>query len=260
MSDVAVIIVAAGKSTRFKNENYKKPFVAVHGRALWLHCADRFLIRDDVKQLILVIAEQDQQIFDERFSAEAAVLGIDVIYGGNNRAQSVLNGLGAVQDNINLVAVHDAARPCLSDIWIDELFQVARQTGAAILGTPVVSTVKRVTAHQIDETIPRDGLWESQTPQMFDKTKLLAAYQAADDYSLATDEAQLMEWAGHSISIIAASPLNRKVTTQDDLEFVELAMRALPQRSLESSNPEQAVRDGHSDSRNLQTLDEDFWK
>lgn len=260
MSDVAVIIVAAGKSTRFNNENYKKPFVSVHGRALWLHCADRFINRDDVKQLILVIAEQDQQTFDERFGAEAAVLGIDVVYGGNSRAQSVLNGLGAVQDNINLVAVHDAARPCLSDIWVDELFQVAKQTGAAILGTPVVSTVKRVAADQINETIPRDGLWESQTPQMFDKTKLLAAYQAADDYSQATDEAQLMEWAGYGVSIIAASPLNRKVTTQEDLEFVELAMRALPQRYLDSSNPEKAVREGKSGKGDLQTLDEDFWK
>ena len=260
MSDVAVIIVAAGKSTRFNNENYKKPFASVHGRALWLHCADRFINRDDVKQLILVIAEQDQQTFDERFGAEAAFLGINVVYGGNNRAQSVLNGLEAVKDNINLVAVHDAARPCLSDIWIDELFQVAKRTGAAILGAPVVSTVKRVAADQIQETIPRDGLWESQTPQMFDKAKLLAAYEAADDYSRATDESQLMEWAGHNVSVITASPLNRKVTTQEDLEFVELAMRALPQRNLNSLNSEQAVRDGQSDNGDLQTLDEDFWK
>ena len=62
MSDVAVIIVAAGKSTRFNDKKDKKPFVSVNARALWLHSVDRFIQRDDVKQLILVIAEDDQQI------------------------------------------------------------------------------------------------------------------------------------------------------------------------------------------------------
>ena len=61
MSDVAVIIVAAGKSTRFNDKNDKKPFVSVNARALWLHSVDRFRQREDVKQLIVVIAEDDQQ-------------------------------------------------------------------------------------------------------------------------------------------------------------------------------------------------------
>ncbi|MBA62609.1 MAG: 2-C-methyl-D-erythritol 4-phosphate cytidylyltransferase [Planctomycetaceae bacterium] len=236
MSDVAVIIVAAGKSTRFSDENYKKPFVSVNGRALWLYSVDRFIKRDDVKQLILVIAEADQQIFDQRFGTDAASSNINVVHGGNSRAASVLNGLKVVDKDVGFVVVHDAARPCLSDIWLDELFVLAKQTGAAILGTPVVSTVKRVAADSISETISRDGLWESQTPQMFDKSKLLGAYESAEDYASATDEAQLMEWAGHRVSVVQASPLNRKVTTQQDLRFIELAMQVLHKENSEGSD------------------------
>ena len=251
MSDVAVIIVAAGKSTRFSDKNDKKPFVSVNARALWLHSVDRFRQRVDVKQLILVIAEDDQQTFDERFRAEATLLNVDVVHGGDSRAESVLNGLKTVDEDIQLVAVHDAARPCIADIWLDELFEKAKQTGAAILGTPVVSTVKRVAAGRVCETIPRDGLWESQTPQMFDKLKLLQAYDTAADYTAATDEAQLMEWAGHSVIVVPASPLNRKVTTQEDLKFIELAIQALPKRKLDGP-------DGSESSSPLEN--NDFWK
>ena len=251
MSDVAVIIVAAGKSTRFNDKKDKKPFVSVNARALWLHSVDRFIQRDDVKQLILVIAEDDQQIFDERFRAEATILDVEVVYGGDSRAESVWNGLKTVDEDIHLVVVHDAARPCIAEVWLDELFERAKQTGAAILGTPVVSTVKRVTVDGVCETISRDGLWESQTPQMFDKSKLLQAFKTAQDYTAATDEAQLMEWAGHTVSLVSASPLNRKVTTQEDLKFIEFAIQALPKRRL----------DGPAGSDSSSPLENsDFWK
>ena len=251
MSDVAVIIVAAGKSTRFNDKNDKKPFVSVNARALWLHSVDRFRQREDVKQLIVVIAEDDQQAFDERFRAEVTLLNVEVVHGGDSRAESVLNGLKTVDEDIQLVAVHDAARPCIAEIWLDELFEKAKQTGAAILGAPVVSTVKRVAVDRVSETLTRDGLWESQHPQMFDKLKLLQAYETAEDYTAATDEAQLMEWAGHSVVVVPASPLNRKVTTQEDLKFIELAIQALPKRKLDGP-------DGSESSSPLGNSD--FWK
>ena len=243
MSDVAVVIVAAGKSTRFtgESENHptqlKKPFVSVRSRALWLHSVDRFLRREDVKQLILVIAEEDQQMFQERFGAEVAILSVDVVLGGSSRAESVLHGLRAVRKEIAFVAVHDAARPCIADTWLDQLFAQARETGAAILATPVVSTVKRVIDDSVDVTVSREGLWESQTPQMFEKKKLLEAYKHSDNYVQATDEAQLMEWLGHNVAVVPASPLNRKVTTQADLQFVEIALDLLPKKEIESPSP-----------------------
>jgi 2-C-methyl-D-erythritol 4-phosphate cytidylyltransferase len=242
MSDAAVIIVAAGKSSRFNDKNYKKPFVSIRSRALWLHSVDRFLSREDVKQVIVVIADEDQTEFHQRFGGETAVLGLDVVVGGDTRADSVLNGLRAVRHELEYVAVHDAARPCIAETWLDELFVKARQTGAAILATPVVSTVKRVSSGQVAETVPRDGLWESQTPQMFQKHKLLQAYEEVDDYTLATDESQLMEWTGQQVSIVEASALNRKVTTQADLQFVEMALDLLPKPKLDG--PARPFEDG----------------
>ena len=254
MSDVAVIIVAAGKSTRFNDSNYKKPFVPVNSRALWLHSVDRFIRRDDVKQLILVIAAEDEQTFGTNFGAEAAILGIDVVHGGETRAESVLNGLRSVREELEYVAVHDAARPCLTDRWLSALFDQAKQTGAAILGTPVVSTVKRVTESNITETVSREGLWESQTPQMFKKSVLQHAYDTTENYAKATDEAQLVEWSGHPVHMVEASPFNRKVTTQNDLQFIELALQILPKLD---GPVEQRLHEKQS-SHPLE--DGDFWK
>jgi 2-C-methyl-D-erythritol 4-phosphate cytidylyltransferase len=235
---VAVIIVAAGKSSRFRDEHYKKPFAPLKNRAVWLHCVDRFINRSDVKQVILVIADEDREDFSIRFGAETAILGVDVTIGGATRASSVQKGLAKVQAGVELIAVHDAARPCISEIWIDELFMEAQRSGAAILATPIVSTVKRVADGKVQETVEREGLWEAQTPQVCQREILESAYTNVENYAHATDEAQLLEWAGHDVQIVTGSPLNRKITTQSDLRFIEMAMRALPKPKLDTpTNP-----------------------
>jgi len=235
---VAVIIVAAGKSSRFRDDHYKKPFAPLKNRAVWLHCVDRFINRSDVKQVILVIAEEDREDFSIRFGAETAILGVDVTIGGATRASSVQKGLAKVQAGVELIAVHDAARPCISEIWIDELFIEAQRSGAAILATPIVSTVKRVVDGKVQETVEREGLWEAQTPQVCQREFLESAYTNVENYAHATDEAQLLEWAGYDVQIVQGSPLNRKITTQSDVRFMEIAMRALPKPKLDTpTNP-----------------------
>ena len=84
MSTFSVIMPAAGKSQRFRDKHYKKPFAVLDGRAVWLHSAEKFLNRDDVIQLILVIAPEDREDFDMKFSANVTILGIDVVEGGEN--------------------------------------------------------------------------------------------------------------------------------------------------------------------------------
>ena len=235
---IAVIIVAAGKSSRFRDEHYKKPFAPLKNRAVWLHCVDRFINRSDVKQVILVIAEEDREDFSNRFGAETAILGVDVTIGGVTRASSVQKGIAKVQAGVELIAVHDAARPCISEIWIGELFLEAQRSGAAILATPIVSTVKRVVDGKIQETVQREGLWEAQTPQVCKREFLESAYVNVKNYDNATDEAQLLEWAGYDVQIVKGSPLNRKITTAGDIRFVEMAMRALPKPKLDTpTNP-----------------------
>jgi len=180
MAKFAVILPAAGRSSRFHDKYYKKPFAPLSNRAVWLHSAERFLNRDDVVQLILVIAPDDRDEFNSKFASNVAILGIDVVQGGLQRADSVEAALARVKPEAEMVCVHDAARPCLADVWIDQVFEAAVRSGAAILAVPVAGTLKRVKAdHQIVETIDRQDLWEAQTPQVFRRELLLEAYAGA---------------------------------------------------------------------------------
>ena len=104
MPTYAVILPAAGGSRRFRKQHYKKPFAPLGGKAVWLHSAERFLARDDVKQLIVVIAAEDREAFDRKFSANLAILGIEVAVGGAKRNDSIRNGLRQVRQEIDLVA------------------------------------------------------------------------------------------------------------------------------------------------------------
>jgi len=232
MARFAVILPAAGKSTRFRDEHYKKPFAILDGRAVWLHSVDRFINRDDVKQVIVVISPDDHEEFHSKFGANIAILGIDVVAGGAQRADSVQNGLAKVQDDIDYVAVHDAARPCLADVWVDQVFADAEKHSAAILAAPVAGTLKRVDSNQqIQETVSRENLWEAQTPQVFSRQLLLDAYAARGDLN-PTDEAQVVEHAGHPVHVTPGSPVNLKITTKDDLRLASFALKALPKPDL----------------------------
>jgi 2-C-methyl-D-erythritol 4-phosphate cytidylyltransferase len=228
MSTFAVILPAAGSSRRFHDKHYKKPFAPLGGRAVWLHSAERFLARSDVKQVIVVVADEDREEFNRKFGANIAILGVDVCPGGAERSDSIQNALAMVRDDVQLVAVHDAARPCLVDKWIDAVFAAAEKEGAAILALPVPGTLKQVDAQQgILQTVDRTNLWEAQTPQVFRRDLLEKAYAARAGQS-ATDDAGLVEQLGHRVAVVEGSPLNLKITTRDDLKLAEQVLKVLP--------------------------------
>lgn len=228
MPRYAVILAAAGKSSRFRDANYKKPFAPLDNRAVWLHSAERFVNRDDVKQVVLVISPEDKDHFYSKFGANVAILGIDVVEGGAERTDSVQKALERVRDDIDLIAVHDAARPCLADEWVDRVFAAAEKTGAAMLAIPVAGTLKRVAPdHTIVETVSREGLWEAQTPQVFRRELLLKAY-AQRGKEPSTDDAQLVERLGHKVMVVPGSPINLKITTKEDLQIAAYLLKAMP--------------------------------
>ncbi len=228
MSQFAVILAAAGQSRRFADPFSKKVFASLGSKPLWMYAAEAFSKRQDVGQLIIVIAPEDKETFNEKFAGNAAMLGVQAVLGGPTRAESVRLGLAEVRSELPMVAIHDAARPCLATSWIDAVFAAASDSGAAILATPCVSTLKRVDdQHTITETVSREKMWLAQTPQVFRRELLLEAYQNPDAQR-ATDEASLLEAAGHPVSVVEGSPLNIKVTTKADLKFAELALKALP--------------------------------
>ena len=227
MSTFAVILPAAGRSSRFHDKHYKKPFIPLENKAVWLHSAEKFLNRDDVKQVILVISPEDREEFDGKFAANVMILGIDVVPGGKERSDSIANALAKVKPEVDYIAVHDAARPCIANEWIDNVFAAAEKSGAAILALPIAGTIKRVANGNIEETVPRANLWEAQTPQVFRRELLLQAYEKRGDQP-ATDDAELVERLGKPVAIVEGSPINLKITTKADLRLAAQALKALP--------------------------------
>lgn len=232
MVSFAVILPAAGKSSRFSDPHHKKPFAPLDGRPVWLHVAERFVSRADVAQTILVLSPEDREYFEDKFAASAALLGIEIIDGGAERSDSVRRGLAQVRPEVDFVAIHDAARPCIVGPWIDAVFAAAEKTGAAMLGVPVTATLKKVgEKQQIQQTVSRETLWEGQTPQVFRRDLLGKAYAQLGNRPV-TDDAQVVEFSGHPIQMVQGSPLNIKITTQEDLRLASAILKVLPKPKL----------------------------
>lgn len=228
MASFAVILPAAGQSTRFRANKRKKPFVDLKGRAIWLRAAELFVNRADVVQTLIGVAPDDREWFAEKFRPNLAFLDIEIIEGGATRADTVQNALARVKNDVEYVAVHDAARPLLVKKWVDEVFEAAQEHGAAIPAVRVASTLKRVRDdNTIHETVSREGLWQAQTPQVFRRDLLLDAFAKRDGFA-ATDESQLVERIGHAVKVIEGWPMNFKITTGHDFKMAQAVVDALP--------------------------------
>jgi 2-C-methyl-D-erythritol 4-phosphate cytidylyltransferase len=228
-SKFAVILPAAGRSSRFRDKE-KKPFTNLDGRPVWLRAAELFVTREDVCQCIIVVAKGDQEVFRRRSGAHLAFMNVQVADGGNERFESVANALALVKPEAEFVAIHDAVRPCLTEEQIDLAFGQAVKTGAAVLAVPATDTVKQVDARQqVQGTLPRKGLWLAQTPQVFRREWLLEAYSKRGQLGKEiTDDAQLLELAGRAVHVVEGSPLNIKITTKADLSLAESILKSRP--------------------------------
>ena len=241
MSQMAVILPAAGRSTRFTSSARldesatfvtaahaahpalrKKPFLTLRGEPIWYRSVVPFLRRADVVQVVIAVSPEDLDWFRTRFASQLSHLrAIQVVAGGAERADTVEAALGVIPESIELIAVHDAARPLIRDETIEAVVQAARRTGAAIPATPISSTIKRVDAAQlITETVPRAGLWAAQTPQIVRQDWLRKAFAERGSFQ-PTDEAQLIERLGLPVEVVAGLASNLKITTQDDLDVAE---------------------------------------
>ncbi len=228
MPKFAVILPAAGNSSRFQHQNKKKVFIDLQGRPVWVRSAEYFVNREDVVQTLITVSPDDMDWFREKFRPNLAFLNVEIVAGGKERADSVQNALAKVRDEVDFVAVHDAARPLLAKQWITEVFAAAEKHGAALLATPVTSTLKRVNAdHVIEQTVDRSTLWAAQTPQVFRRDLLIDAYRKRGSLN-ATDECQLVEQLGHPVHVVPGSPLNLKITTHDDFKMAEVLLDVLP--------------------------------
>jgi 2-C-methyl-D-erythritol 4-phosphate cytidylyltransferase len=162
-------------------------------------------------------------------------MDVQIVEGGGERFESVANALATLKPDADFVAVHDAVRPCLTAMQIDAIFHAAVKHGAAVPAVPVADTLKRVDAKQkVTGTVPREGLWLAQTPQAFRRDWLTEAYARRGELPRpATDDAQLVEAAGHSVLVVPGSSTNIKITTPADLPLAEAILKTLPKPAVD---------------------------
>lgn len=225
----AVVLPAAGRSSRFHDKE-KKPFATLDGRAVWLRSAELFITRSDVVQCIIIVAKDDQEMFRRRYGANIAFMNVQIADGGAERFDSVANALTLVKPEADFVAVHDAVRPCLTEAMIDAVFSDANKHGAALLAISVTDTVKKVDAQRkVLSTLPRQGLWLAQTPQVFRREWLMEAYAKRKELGKdITDDAQLVEAAGHPVHVVEGSSSNIKITTKGDVSLADAILKSRP--------------------------------
>ena len=230
MAKIAVILPGAGKSERFGGGE-KKTLAKLDGRPIFIRSIELFLNRDDVCQIVLAVGGSDLEEVKKKYAPNLGFMGVQLVEGGQQRHDSVAAALAVIKDEAELIAIHDAVRPCATAEMIDRVFAEAAKTGAAILASPLTGTIKRVSDSRIiDQTVPRAGLYEAQTPQVFRRSVIEAAYGQAptDQEAEITDDAQLVELSGHPVSVVPSDPTNLKITTKADITLAGAILRARP--------------------------------
>jgi len=228
LADYAVIIAAAGRSERFGKAE-KKVFAKLDGRPLFIRAIECFVNRDDVGQVILAVSPDDLEVVKEKYSANLGFMGVEVVVGGEHRWQTVCHALEKVKEDIKFIAVHDSARICVTSKMIDQVFEEAARSGAAILAAPLTGTIKSVSSDKVvDGTVQRAGLYEAQTPQVFSRDVLSKAYQSIGEGTEATDDAGVVEASGHAVTVVEADMSNLKITYPGDLALAGAIAKSRP--------------------------------
>lgn len=214
------IVPAAGVGKRMLADRPKQ-YLKIGQQTVLEHTLDKLISHPNINHIVVPLHPQDPY-FDKLDCCQAPWL--TRVDGGNERADSVLNGLDVIfqQDPTQWVLVHDAARPCVSHNDITKLLTLAEgEDNGGILAAPVRDTMKRAypnKPHSIAKTEDRDGLWHALTPQFFMLSELKQALSnALQAGATITDEASAMEWAGHDVKLIESSDKNIKITRPDDL-------------------------------------------
>ncbi len=215
------VIVAAGRGER-AGLGMNKVFTAVSGRSVLARCLDAFEDSGRFVGAVLVLSERDRASYDDLAAREGPFpLVRRIASGGETRRDSVYSGLRALPEDAGLVAIHDAARPFVSKDVIDATLESARQYGSGVISTPVVDTIKQVRPDGSVISLERASLRAVQTPQTFDRRKIIEAHEWARREGVeATDDAMLYEKFYGSVRLVSApgAEANRKLTTRADFE------------------------------------------
>ena len=218
----SAIITAAGSGRRFGEV---KQFKKLHGKPLYQYSLDVFVQSRLFDEIILVIPKSNQQKVQKEIKRKYGSQ-VGLVIGGPDRQDSVKNAIQNSNPNIDLVVIHDAARPFITTTLIEECIFACETSDGAIIAIQPHDTIKFSKDNMVEKTIDRSNIWMAQTPQAFNKRKILEAYSSSDFHDLiVTDESSLMEKLGYKIMIVPGSGKNFKITTFDDWERAEAELQ-----------------------------------
>ena len=218
--DLGVIIAAGGSSRRYGRRD--KLLETLGGLPVLFHSVRAFAPLTAPGNL-LVAADKDALDGYAKLAAELLPqIEVRFVPGGTNRTGSVRNALAALPLTDGIVAIHDAARPLATAELLERLVARARVHGGAIAATPVVDSLKRADANGcfIAEPVAREGLFQAETPQVFDLKKIRAAYASLGSEA-PTDDAEVMRMAGYQVELVPSKQWNLKLTYPEDLEKLQ---------------------------------------
>jgi 2-C-methyl-D-erythritol 4-phosphate cytidylyltransferase len=224
--DVGVVIVAGGSGSRVGGKELKQ-LRWVGGKPMLLHSLQTFMARPDVVSVVCVLppayaGDPPPWIF------QCDVDRLMISVGGKTRQQSAANGLDDLPDEAQVVLIHDAARPGVTDAMIGRVIDAVRHDGAAIAALPVSDTIKAVDgAGRITNTVDRSRLWRAQTPQGFRRDIIVRAHREATGAIDATDDAALCERLGIPVTVVQGDERALKITDESDFARAE-AMFGIP--------------------------------
>ena len=220
---VSAVVAAAGLSKRFSLG--KKQFATLGGKPLLAYCLSTFESSELITSVVVVVPEDEISRSGELLEGFGFEKITSVVAGGEKRHVSVRNGFRATPRDSDMVLIHDAARPFVDNDTIKRVVEGCARAGACICAVPVTDTLKRAQERGpfVSETVPREGLWRAQTPQVFRREILGEIYRSDGIAELdATDESALAEARGIGVSLVAGSDLNMKITTAADFKIAEL--------------------------------------
>lgn len=214
------IIAAGGKGTRM-GLDFNKIFLTIENKPVLAHTLDVFENSDCIDSIILVCSNNDMPICKEIVQQFGFAKIKSVVEGGSTRQESVRKGLNAISSPCDVVVVHDAARPLVTEEMLEKTIDEAYKTGAASVGVTPVDTVKNVCGNTILETVDRNSLILIQTPQAFKHDILVTAHEnARKNHQLVTDDCALCELINQKVTVVQGSKSNIKLTTPEDYALI----------------------------------------
>ncbi|MBN98716.1 MAG: bifunctional 2-C-methyl-D-erythritol 4-phosphate cytidylyltransferase/2-C-methyl-D-erythritol 2,4-cyclodiphosphate synthase [Gemmatimonadetes bacterium] len=218
---VVAIVVAGGRGHRMGRE-MPKQYLPLDGRPILWHTLSRIERSRLISSIILVLRSEDREYCQRQVLDGYGFSKIrQLVHGRGERHESVYAGLRATVAQDEIVVVHDAVRPFVSQELLQRVIDGALEHGAAIAGVEVAETIKKVADGRVQETPERGGLRQIQTPQAFRRPLLLRAHQGRPPALVATDDAVLVEALGHEVRVVEGEPGNIKITTPSDLAWAE---------------------------------------